>query len=145
MSDNAFSELRGKLDGNDGFVSGGHRIMKTAGATRHAARMKRVPVWALDDYKIKQYIMTHFPKMGTDPEHRRLAGRVVRLIHLYYRVGVTTSSVAEELKVPITTVEKLIRKINKGMNNPLKGPGRPRKGVCIQQTSGESIPTEGRG
>ena len=48
--------LRASLDSNDTFVSGGHQIMKTAGATRHADRMRRVPVWALDDDRIKGLI-----------------------------------------------------------------------------------------
>jgi hypothetical protein len=150
LSDNAFSELRGKLDGNDSFVSGGHRIMKTAGATSHSARMKRVPVWAMDDDKIRQYILCHFPNLNTDPESRRLAARIVRVIHLYYRVGATTGTVAEELKLTITTVEKIIRKLNRGMVKPLvsrgkgkRGPGKKNKRVCVCSTS-EEVTTNGR-
>lgn len=132
--------LRASLDGNDTFVSGGHQIIKTAGATRHAERMKKVPVWALDDKKIKELIKLRFPKFETDPEQRRLAARMIRLLHLYYRVGATTDSVAEELKMTRKAVEMAIRRVNKQMSLPLKPSHRPKgKGEGIQTASEVSL------
>jgi hypothetical protein len=137
LSGGSFSELRSKLDSNDVFLAGGHRIMKTAGATRHAARMKKVPVWALDDNKIKELIKLRFPKAGTDPEQRKLASRMVRLIYLYYRVGATTDVVAAELHMSRRMVEKIVHKLSKAMTQPLKPSHRPKKkGVGIQAPSG---------
>jgi hypothetical protein len=138
LSDNVLSSLRTKLDSNDNFVRGGHRVMKTAGATRHAARMKRVPVWALDDEKIKQFINCRFPNAKTDPEQYRLASRMIRLIYLYYRVGATVRAVAEEFKITVGAVESMIHRISRGMDQPLKPSHRPRKGVGIQATNGAS-------
>lgn len=127
MSDGSFSELRNKLDGKDNFVNGGHGIIKTAGATRHAERMKRVPVWALDDAKLKELINLRFPKANIDPKQRALAARMVRLIYLYYRVGLTTDTVAEELKMTRNAVECSLKRLNKGMSKPFKPSHRPKK------------------
>ena len=123
MSRSAFSELRTKLDSNDSFVAGGHRIMKTAGATRHAARMKRVPVWALNDERIKELIKRCFPSSN----QKKRAGRLVRIIYLYYRVGLTAGTVAEELKMSVRAVEESLRRINKTIARPAKPRGRPKK------------------
>jgi hypothetical protein len=138
LSGTAFSELRSKLDGNDNFVTGGHRVMKTAGATRHAARMKMVPVWALDDEKIKQFIFYRFPKAKIDPEQRRLAARTIRIIHLYYRVGLTESAVAGELKMTQTMVHRRLHLIRRAMSRPLKPSHRPKKVVPIDAPNGSS-------
>lgn len=128
MSRGAFSELRTKLDSNDSFVTGGHRIMKTAGATRHAARMKTVPVWALDDEKIKELIRRCFP----NPSQRNRAARMVRIIYLYYRAGTTAALIAEELKMSVGAVEESLRRINKTMSRPIKPRGRPKNVDNIQ-------------
>lgn len=136
MSGGSFSELRTKLDSNDTFVTGGHRVMKTAGATRHAARMKRVPVWALDDERIRQFINSRFPKARTDPGQRRLAARMVRLIYLYYRVGNTRAVVAGELNMTENAVKLIIKRIKRAMSAPLKPPHRPKKGGPIDAPNG---------
>lgn len=132
------SRLRGSLDSNDTFSSGDLGVMKTAGATRHAERMRRVPVWALDDDKIKQLILCRFPKSKTDPEQRRLASRMIRLIYLYYRVGATRGVVAEELKMTQGAVRRLVERLEKAMKKPLKPPHRPNKGVTIGTANGNS-------
>lgn len=126
MGDNSFSSLRSHVDGSDNFVRG-HGVIKTAGATRHTERMKRVPVWALDDVKIAELIKIRFPKAQIDPEQRRLASRMLRLINLYYRVGSTTPQVAEELKMTDKAVENAIYRLNKAMVKPLKQSHRPKK------------------
>lgn len=136
MSDSSFSELRSKLDSNDGFVSGGHRIMKTAGATQHTARMRRVPVWALDDERIKQFIHLRFPRARIDQEQRKLAARMVRLIYLYYRVGATSGAVAAELNMTMGAVEQAVYRISSAMKRPLNPSHRPKKGVRIEASSG---------
>lgn len=106
--------------------------MKTAGATRHAERMSKVPVWAFDDEKIKHYLKVRFPKMDTDPKQRQRAARVVMLIHLYYRNGATTAGTAEGLGTSIPMVKDLIRRVKKGMEGPTKPPGRPKKVLSIE-------------
>jgi hypothetical protein len=127
--------LRKSFDGKETIVSGGHGILKTAGATQHAARMKRVPVWALDDKKLKEFINLRFPKARTDPEQRRLASRMVRIIYLYYRVGYTSGAVAEELNMTPLAVRQLICRLERAMKKPLKPSYRPKKGVTIGATN----------
>jgi hypothetical protein len=133
-----FPRLRASLDGNDTFVSGGHGIIKTAGATRHAERMNRVPAWVLDDDRIKEFIKSRFPKSDTDREQRRLASRVLRLIHLYYRLGATAAAVAEELDMSLAAVKIRVHTLEKAMSEPLKPSHRPKKVLSIPASSEES-------
>lgn len=127
--------LRASLDGNDTFLSGGHRVIKTAGASRHAKRMEKVPVWALDDEKIKQYINLRFPKAKTDKQQRTRAARVVRVIYLYYRVGETLSAVAEQVGMTDGAVNQMLMRVNRSMTRPIKPSHRPKKPVHIGETS----------
>lgn len=133
----SFSHLKTQLDSNDGFVTG-HRVMKTAGATQHSARMKRIPVWALDDEKIKQLIQIRFPKAQTNLKQRKLAARIVRIIYLYYRAGLTASAIAEELKMHVSTVKKRIHLLEKHMKSPLKPSHRPKKKDTSIETTNET-------
>lgn len=119
--------LRASLDSNDTFLSGGHGVIKTAGATRHAERMSRIPVWALDDEKIRELINSRFPEAKNDPAQRKLASRMVRVIYLYYRFGATRGAVAEELHMTEKAVKQLIERINKAMSKPLNPAHRPKR------------------
>lgn len=130
------TRLRGSLDSNDTFVSGGHGVIKTAGTTKHAERMTRIPVWALDDEKIKGYILFRFPNLKTDPEQRRRAARLVRIIHMYYRVGATGGAIAEELHMPESTVRQTVWRLEKYMKRPFKRQGRS-KSVTLHATNGD--------
>ena len=93
-------------------------------------------MWALDDEKVKELIKCRFPKAATDPKQRKLAARMLRLIHLYYRVGSTSGAVAEELKMSVGAVEKMLLRLNNQMSGPLKPSHRPKKGGGIGASSG---------
>jgi hypothetical protein len=131
--------LRGSLDSNDAFVNGGHGIINTAGATCHARRMRAVPAWALDDEKIKRLILLRYPKAKTDSVQRKLAGRTVRLIYLYYRTGLTETATAEELKMTPNAVRCAITRLSKQMVGNLDRigkEGRPRNSDTIGPSIG---------
>lgn len=123
-------------------LGSGHRILKTAGATRHRERMRNVPVWANDNERIKQYIRTKFPKMDIDPTQRKLAARTVRLIYLYYVEGSTAAQVAEALGMTRPAVDMAVYRLRKLMTTPPRPRGRPRKCVSIEGNSG-SVGDEG--
>jgi hypothetical protein len=130
LSGNAFSELRTYLDGSDNFVSGGHRIMRTAGATRHAARMKRVPVWVREDSEILKILLRSFPKFRTDPKQKKAATLWMGVIYQYWRVGHTRGQVAHDLGISEKKVKNIIQRINfavKGERADGRGPlGKPK-------------------
>jgi hypothetical protein len=132
LTDESFSILRKTLDGKETYV-GSHQVIKTAGATQHASRMARVPVWALDDTKIKELIERCFPS----PKQKKSALRMIRIIYLYYRVGSTAGHIAEELNMSVRAVEEVIRRINKTMDRPAKPRGRPKKNTVGIETANE--------
>src|SRR5258708_25960865 len=101
-----------------------HRVLKTAGATRHRERMRRVPVWANDNEKIKEYILARFPKLDTDPVQRKSASRIVRLIYLYYVEGSTDAQVAEALGMTVPAVKQAIYRVRKSLSGTLRPPHR---------------------
>lgn len=126
MRRNAYAEL-----------GSAHRVLKTAGATRHAERMRKIPVWANDNEKIKGYIQARFPAMDTDPDQRKMAARTVRLIYLYYIEGSTSAQVAEALGMTKPAVDMAIYRLKRSMTTPPKKRGRPKKAVSIDGVSEE--------
>ena len=136
MTLDSHAVLRKFLDGKEGFVSGGHGIIKTAGATQHAARMRRVPVWALDDVKLREVLLKTFPKLQTDEKQRKRAGLWLQIIHLYWRVGMTRGQVAYQTKKTEEQIHDALVRIRRAVegkrtdNTNVKGArkiGRPKK------------------
>lgn len=135
MAKDTFSSLRTKIDGREGFASG-HQVINTTtaapgghghGAAQHAARMKKVPVWVLDDVQVRESVKKRFPNMDIDQEQKNLAMRMIRVLHLYYRVGLTASAVAEAIG---TTTKAVTRIVERTRKKPSKS-GRPKKGGDI--------------
>jgi hypothetical protein len=126
LTSGSFSELRTKLDGNDTFVTGGHRVMKTAGATRHTARMKRVPVWANDDEQVRLLLLKIFPKLKINEKQRARAVRWMRVIYLYFRVGWTSGKIASELGLRDVIVRNIVRDIRRAANGKRSDTGAER-------------------
>jgi hypothetical protein len=123
--------LRASLDSNDVFVSGGHGIIKTAGATRHAERMKKIPVWALSDTEIRKLVKRCFPS----PKQHKQAARMVVIVYKYYRAGDTAGKIAEELNMSLGAVKQLLIRINRVAKSPAKPRGAPKRNVVpIQPT-----------
>lgn len=95
-------------------------------------------MWALDDEKIKELIRLRFPKAGVDPVQRKLAARMIRLIHMYYRVGATTEVVSAELKMSYGATQSMIYRINRAMKSALRPSHRLKKGECIRTPDGSA-------
>lgn len=147
MSEQSFSYLRAQLDSNDKFVAGGHGEIRTFGATRHAERMKDVPVWVDDDDKIRELLLLAFPKLKSDTKQKQAALIWVKIIHLYWRAGMTRRQVANAINRTEEQTHYLIRSISrvvKGQRADGTGPrtgkiGRPKKTHApIEPTSGNS-------
>jgi hypothetical protein len=95
---------------------------------------KRVPDWALDDKKVEQVLLTVFPKCGTNSRkleeqgatgrHRAGAARWMRIIHLYWRMNLTSGQVAEEMTLTRKAVERLVERIRVVGNGLFTAPGR---------------------
>ncbi len=117
-----FEKLRTVLDTNDSFVAGGHEIKKIR------SRKKDSPAWAMDNKRVQKLLLGVFPKLRTDLKQRRRAARWAAAIHLFYRVGMTHSQIAAELKTKPVRIKLLLQHIRwaaKGWRSDHKG---PRKG-----------------
>lgn len=126
-----FEQLRKKFDGSDPFISQGHQIIKSAGATRHATRLSKVPEWARDDGKVQALLLRSFPKLKEDPRQRTRAARWALVINLYYRMGCTQNHIAEEMKISPQVVNQLLVRINRvatgtSSSHPARRSNRPR-------------------
>lgn len=140
-----FSELRQKIDGSDPFMTGGHQIMKT-----RTEMDREVPAWAKNDAEVQKVLLRSFPKLGANPKQRARAARWARVIHMYFRVQMTHSEIAAELKVPRKTINYLVLRITRaarGESTDGRGPrrklGRPKKSQAVSGTSfrGEQRPS----
>lgn len=134
----AFGTLRRKFDGSDSFMSG-HQIKNSAGATQHARRLRRIPVWALDDRKLREILLRAFPRLSDDPEQRAGASRWARIVNLYFRMGSTTFRVSEELDLTVKAVENILWRMNKTANREMKPRGRKRNTEGIGVTGGGTL------
>jgi hypothetical protein len=139
MPNPEYAELRGHLDGQDPFMTGGHQIMKT----RRGNRI--MPEWAKSNKKVQEILIRSFPKLRTNPGQRERAARWATVIHLYFRMQMTSGQVASQMKVTSKVVYDLILRINrasKGLKasgtGPLRGrpAGRPKKNSAVSQTAG---------
>ena len=124
MSD-TFEELRGKFDGSESFMNRGHQIIKMRRSDR------QIPEWSKDNKKVQAILVRSFPGLRTNPRQRARAARWAVAIQLYYRVRMTKSHVAQQMKLDVDTVRTLLRNINRAANGKKtngKGDytGRPR-------------------
>lgn len=84
----------------------GHQIIKPRSDDK-----KSVPDWALDDKKVREVVLRSFPKYGTNARQRKGAARWIRVIHLYFRMGMTRGQVAEEMGVTPVVVKSIVQAI----------------------------------
>ncbi len=96
-----FGELRGKFDGQDPFMTGGHQIIKTR-------RIQRtIPDWAKSNRKLREILLLSFPYLKTNDNHRKRAARWVQFIQLYYRMNMTEGQVAAHTGTTVGIVKNL--------------------------------------
>lgn len=133
-----FEQLRKKFDGDDSFVSGGHQLIKSAGATRHAERVSKTPEWALNKDKVQELLLKSFPLLKTDSRQRERAGRWAQIIQLYYRAAWTQRQIADEMRISVNLVKRLITSITRAAKGERangtgkrgqRPPGRPKTSV----------------
>jgi hypothetical protein len=114
------------MDGGDSLVAGGHQVLRTAGATQHAKRLQEVPVWANDDVKVQAILDHSFPKWRTNTIQRARAAVWAFIITHYFRMGETSGSIAEALKLKDSTVRYRILCIKRAANGLRTKTGKPR-------------------
>jgi hypothetical protein len=96
-----YTRIRRFMDVDDPFVSGGHQIIKTAGATRHQERVDSTPEWTQSNDEVRKLLLVAFPRLNEESavgrRQRIRATKWLRVIHLYFRMGWTASKVEEEM------------------------------------------------
>lgn len=120
-----FLELRGKFDGQDPFMTGGHQIIKLRTGDRV------IPEWTKSDKKIQAILLRSFPKLRTDPKQRVSAARWATIIQLYYRMQMTQGQVAAQMKLRPKVVGRLIENITFTVKHGSRSRGRPKKIVGV--------------
>jgi AT hook motif len=116
-------QLRKKFDSNDSFMTRGYQIKKIR------TRQKEIPAWAINNEGTKKVLLRAFPKLASSVLQRKRAARWGLIIHLFYRVNMTKSQVAAELKTKPTVINRVLQSIRacaKGTTGT-KPRGRPRK------------------
>lgn len=115
----------------------GHQIIKPRSDDK-----KSVPEWASDDKKVREIVLRSFPKFGTDTRQRKGAARWIRVIHLYFRMGMTRGQVAEEMGLKPIIIKGIIegiRRVAQGKRYDGRGRlgvhprGRPKKITCLSE------------
>jgi hypothetical protein len=107
MPNQTFRELREVFDGSDPFMTGGHGIREPR------TRRKKIPEWSKSDDEIRKILLRSFPKLQTNHRQRSSAAKWLRIIHLYYRAGMTRGQVAHELGMKDNTLKFTLIRIKR--------------------------------
>jgi transposase-like protein len=128
-SDDEMLTLRKKLDSNDGFM-GGHQI------TKFRSMEREIPDWVFSNKEVQRVVLTSFPKLATRPRQRAKAAQWVRLIYLYYRMGLPMQVVARELNVDKSLVKRWLLSINRAEKGLTNADGKPRRVTSLTTSEG---------
>lgn len=102
-----FEELRGEIDSHDPFMSGGHQIKHDP--QQHTDRP--APMWTRDKATVRGLLLRAFPNLHSNPEQGERAGRWLRVIQLYYFMGLGQRACAEEIGISAKAVNNIIERI----------------------------------
>jgi hypothetical protein len=103
---NTDKDLRTIMSVSPNFI-GSHQILKVR------RRSRRSPQWVFNDDKIKKLLVLSFPKLLTDPEQRKRAGRWAQVIQLYFKMKKSRRETAEEMGESVETVRNIIKRIRR--------------------------------
>ena len=133
-SQNEMLVLRNKLGGSDRFMEA-HQITKIRSMDRE------IPDWVFNNKEVQRVVLTSFPRLETRPRQRAKAAQWVRLIYLYYRMGLPMQVVAKELNVDKSLVKRWLLSINRAEKGLTNADGKPRRVTSPTTNEGS---TEGR-
>ena len=115
-------QLRGKMDGSDPFMTGGHQILKIR------TRKKIVPAWATNNKETQKILLKAFPKLLSSPSQRKAAARWGSIIHLFYRMNQTYSNIGADLGITPKAVEMTLWRIKRVASGvTVRHRGRPKR------------------
>jgi hypothetical protein len=127
MNDRDYEDLRKFIDGDDTFMRG-HQVVKVRTHDRET------PSWAASNKAIRELVERSFPKMSTSKTQKTYAVRWLRIIQLFYRMGLSQSYIALEMNISRDVVKDTLRSIQ-----------RASRGVRANNTSARTtVPPSGQ-
>jgi group I intron endonuclease len=87
--------------------------IRGGGGSVHERRIKETPEWVNDDAVVRAVLTKAFPKLHSSPRHRAKAGRWLRVIQEYYRMGRTLTVISKELGLTVNALNQLTMRIRK--------------------------------
>lgn len=110
LTDATFGELRGTFDTKESFMTGGYQTLRPR-AVRQSDRV--APAWATSDEAVRKILLSAFPKLQTHAGQRERAGRWAEIIHLYFRLKMSSGQIATHTELKRKTVENTIASIRR--------------------------------
>jgi hypothetical protein len=117
-NDRDFEDLRKQLDGDDAFMRG-HQIVKVR------VHERETPEWTSSIKTVRELVQRSFPKMATSESQRKFAKRWLKVIQLFYRMGLSQTYVAHEMRLPIDVVKDTLRSIQRASRG-IRADNKPR-------------------
>jgi hypothetical protein len=108
--------------GVDAFTGG----FQVGAARTTTDNRKTSHLWVNSKPEIKRILLTAFPNQATSVTQRKRAGRWLRVIHLYYRMGYTKVQIAEEMSTTLDTIKSILRNMNRARLGLKTNNGKPR-------------------
>lgn len=128
---NITRQLRQSFSAADGFMTGGHQILKPSRAG--VGPRRKNSDWAKSDTRVQKLLLTVFPKLNTNLLQRERAGRWLRVIHLYFRQGMSYGEVAAEMELSKERVKGIIRSVFRALRGCAANRSRKRRKRAVSQ------------
>jgi hypothetical protein len=134
LSDSDYQDLRQVLDGDESFMSGMQVVAPRFTQVQHRKEEDTAP-FLYNDTGTREFLLKHFPLLGSDQFERSQAHVWAVVIYHYFRLGEADRFIEQEMNWEsgqVSSIVQQIRRVIKGLRRNgkpySKRPrGRPRK------------------
>lgn len=99
-------KIRKVVDSNEIFaVSHGEE------APRREHGLKKIPAWTKSDAEIRKLLCRAFPNLAHNASQRKAAARWLRIIYLYFRIGMTRGQIVDEVHISDEALRTVLKRI----------------------------------
>lgn len=80
-------------------------------APRREHGLKKIPAWTKSDAEIRKLLCRVFPKLAHHSRQRKAAALWLRIIYLYFRIGMTRGQIVDEIHMSNEAVRTILKRI----------------------------------
>lgn len=122
MNDN-LAAIRQSVDSDELLVTSHGDAISTSRHRSFGRDQKIIPTWAKSDAEIRKILCQVFPRLAHDARQRKAAARWLRVIYLYFRIGMTRGQIVDELHTSNEAIRTILKRIRFAAAGKSRGHG----------------------